>query len=82
MNFNAVNEYDCIANYKVLQAGFNKLNIDKVSSCVRLVVVACSTNWQYPLLMRLCGTANRCTQADQGQATGQYGIYAMVQEVF
>lgn len=30
MDFNAKDEYTSINNYKVLQAGFNKLGIDKV----------------------------------------------------
>ena len=48
-DFNANNEYDYIANYKVLQAGFNKLNIDKVAAqvvcaqcCSELLLVCCS----------------------------------------
>ena len=32
VDFNAVNDYDSINNYKVLQAAFSKLHIDKVLS--------------------------------------------------
>lgn len=32
IDFNAKNEYDFINNYKVLQAAFLKLNVDKVCS--------------------------------------------------
>lgn len=34
VDFNAVNEYEWINNYKVLQAGFSKLRIDKVPPAV------------------------------------------------
>ena len=32
-----MNDYDCINNYKVLQAGFSKLHIDKVHGLQALV---------------------------------------------
>ncbi len=31
MDFNAATEYDAVNNYKVLQAAFTKMGIDKVS---------------------------------------------------
>lgn len=33
VDFNAVNEYDMINNYKVLQDCLNKLKVDKVRCC-------------------------------------------------
>jgi len=33
VDYNATDEYNAINNYKVLQAGFNKLKIDKVRTC-------------------------------------------------
>ncbi|KAK9807310.1 hypothetical protein WJX73_000150 [Symbiochloris irregularis] len=37
VDFNAVNDYDCINNYKILQAGFSKLNINKPIEVHKLI---------------------------------------------
>ena len=72
VDFNAVNEYDWINNYKVLQAAFNKLHINKVLVC------SSTARARRSVSLRWLPAANRGGQAGQGATAGQPGVHAVV----
>lgn len=73
-DFNAINEYDMINNYKVLQDVFNKQNVAKVRLLSSTVMATGGTFGTADILFASTNmpAAHRGGKADQGTAAGQH----------